>query len=674
MSGQTTESLTMCSMALSTSLGEDLDHAKPPQSKDSSCMDDSGVPVQEVEINQPLPSCFDVDGEIDLYQEEGSDIGPRCLMESIQMDSRTSDDAKLDLVEAVATFNSGLVHHNQRELEEACTVYESVLYYVYGLLQTFGAQEVPSSTILTLGMQAHNNLGAIAYLSNCEDDVRNNFDAALIFARQLLRKAKHQHLAIASVVSNWCRIHWARGDIEADSLFQCMEEVLRLRSDSLPWYHVDVAASHLNLATAHHASGLSDKAIYHLQQYLEISAYHAGAKLNQVDPIPALIYLLLVRVEDREDPASQDLARALRALQDKRQDQGRNSAEVASVLNYVGTLLFHAQDYANAMMFFQEELRIEKSLDECEQMSLAVTCNNIARTLQEQGKFQEAMVYYQHALGSEDQALHEDQYEQLDATATNLFSTVWYNLGLIHDKLGETTKAIHAFQVSLKLRKVILGSLHPDIACLWYNVGVLQMERGFLNDSQTSFLHALEIRSKCREHQLNDERVLKTMQKLSSLQKNAGNLRGAIDALEQMLHLLQQSTCHQILRARELSGVFYKIAELYHELNDSCKSFIMARLAVEAVEAVTHILLEEESSEVSVCEKIATVEQWALSHLLVGSLLHEKNEPLEAYHVLEQLESTLNVLTGQAIFSIPSLAALTQVVGLLATPQCAPQA
>ena len=58
----------------------------------------------------------------------------------------------------------------------------------------------------------------------------------------------------------------------------------------------------------------------------------------------------------------------------------------------------------------------------------------------------------------------------------NLYSTVWYNLGLIHDKMGAFTDAIRAFHMSLKLRRAMLGKDHPDVACLLYNIGVLQME------------------------------------------------------------------------------------------------------------------------------------------------------------------------------------------------------
>jgi tetratricopeptide (TPR) repeat protein len=668
------EALTMCSMNLSSDgLEADASAEKPTQTQSGEISNTTSDESREkLSMDRQFDDFFV--GEIDLYQEEGGDNGPRCLLQPIQIDPRTSADTQLDFVEAVTTFNDGLEHHQRQEIEESRVVYECILYYTYGLLQSFNPEEVPSSTLLTLGMQAHNNLGTISYANDLCEDALGNFDAALIFARQLLQRDKHQQLAIASVVSNWCRVHWVQGDIDTDSLFQCMEDVLRLRADNLPWYHVDVAASHFNLGTAYHAIGRHDKAMSHLKQYLKVSEYRAGNQMKQVDPIPALIYLLLIQVEDKDNTESQDLARALRALQDKRQEQGNSSPEVASIINHVGTLLFHNKDFSNALMFFQEELRIEKGLDQCEPMSISVTCNNIARTLQEQDKLMEAMTFYQYALrfdtllSTAADGSKSDQHE----VVSNLFSTVWYNLGLIYDKLGDAAEAIRAFQVSLDLRIVVLGPLHPDIACLWYNIGVLQMEKGFLDDSENSFIQALRIRSSCQEHQLKDERMLKTIQKLSDLQKDAGNLRGAIVALDQVVYVLQNSTFHFSVRQRQLSSTLLKIAELYHDLNDNAISLTIARRAIEAIEPVMpNVLMENEETQVSIGERHAIVEQWAMSHLLVGSLLHETFESERAYQILQDLLSALTLFLNNPIFSSSSLAMLAKVVELLATPQCA---
>merc|ERR1712232_1278171 len=94
--------------------------------------------------------------------------------------------------------------------------------------------------------------------------------------------------------------------------------------------------------------------------------------------------------------------------------------------------------------------------------------------------------------------------KNLPPSTMNLYSTIWYNLGLIHDRLGSCIEAINAFQMSLGLRKAMLGVDHADVACLLYNIGVLQMEQQLLKEATVSFREALRIRRVVATGQLND--------------------------------------------------------------------------------------------------------------------------------------------------------------------------
>ena len=171
------ETLALCSAPLETTLRSP--HYNPVHSAPSCCSSSQHnnnrnmMAVQAATDKRMMaPSSNTANGgaQLDLYQEEGADVGPRCLMDSIRVDPLSSCDVKLDFIEAVKTFNIGLTHHQRQELEEACIFYECVLHYVYGLLQSFCTEELPSTTLLTLGMHAHNNLGSIAYASGEDDD------------------------------------------------------------------------------------------------------------------------------------------------------------------------------------------------------------------------------------------------------------------------------------------------------------------------------------------------------------------------------------------------------------------------------------------------------------------------------------------------------------------------
>jgi len=399
-----------------------------------------------------------------------------------------------------------------------------------------------------------------------------------------------------------------------------------------------------------------------------------------IDPIPALTYLLIIENEDKQDRSSQDLVRGLRALQDKRHKKGPASAEVASVLNFIGTLLFHKSDLDHALLFFQEELRLEQQLIECKNdISVSVTCNNIGRILQELGNMEEAVVFYKRALESEDshpgsQATHGTN--ACNKSTSNLYSTVWYNLGLIHDKLGSYPEAISAFTKSLELRKAMLGRNHPDIACLYYNIGVLQMEQQHLDEASTSFSEALRIRYHAVGNQLNDDRVIKTLEKLASLYKAKGNIRGATQASHEILNILESSTEIDLWkRLRDSALLLRSISELYHAEGDMKLALSSAQKSVDKF----GVLLSDSNvhHEVKESTMYSILEQLGSSLVLLGSLYHEMSEPLQADHVLNQAVQMLDGAISACEYEVAlpsSIHILREVGSMLANNHCAPEA
>lgn len=608
----------------------------------------------------------------DLYQEDECDVGPRVIRTTVRP-------ACFDTIylEAVLCYNKALIYHDNLDFTEAKRLYQLVLHALQGLLL---GHHIPSLQLLELGTRAHNNIGHICYLGGDEDLARAHFEASLMCARQLADVTKEYRLEYATVLSNWCRVSWMRGDI-SDNLYNGLREVLRIRSALLRYDHIDVAAAHYNIGVAEYARRRNQKAISHLMQYLHVASKRAESNQDDLDSIPALIYLLLIQTEDKDDSMSQELVRGLRTLQDKRQDQGPDSPEVASVLNFIGTLLFHKEDFENALLFFQEELRLEENMPEStDDISVSVTCNNIGRILQELGKLNEAVHYYQQALrpeygdisclritkGSTPCSLKPKSTS--NPSSANLYSTVWYNLGLIHDKLGAYADAIGAFEMSLELRRSMLGNDHPDIACLLYNIGVLQMEQQQLSEASNSFREALRIRRRGAAGQLNDKHVVKTLEKLSSLYKTKGNVKGALEASQEVLCIQEHSADYdRESRLRETGVTLRSMAELNHATGDLNQAL---QLSTQSVQKLRLIFTSSLSASVADCLYIT--EQLVSSLLLVGSLYHELCEPLDATVILREASDTIARARAQHVLS--SLDALQEVTSMLAALHCAAQA
>ena len=622
----------------------------------------------------------------DMYQEDACDVGPRAFRQPLIPESCGAACSPRGLAEVFLLYNEALIAHSRLDYVTATRLYKTIAQCC---IQDNHANLHPR--LAHLGMLVNNNLGQISYLDGSETVALSQFESALVFAKQVAGKESPKELQLdtATVLSNWCRVRWMSGDLN-EHVYSALREVLRIRASLLDRTHIDVASSHYNLGVAEYARRSSDNAVKHLMRYLQVAALRAQQGLDSdLDPIPALVYLLLIKNEDKNDSMAQELVRGLSTLQDKRNDLGPQHPEIASVLNFIGTLLFHQRDFDHALLFFQEELRLEETLlTGSDDVSISVTCNNIGRILQELQRLPEAVGYYNRALQSEysediqrmsskvstkqqpmntAQALARNENLSLPMSTMNLYSTVWYNLGLIHDKQGSYGEAIHAFQMSLGLRRVMLGPDHPDVACLLYNIGVLQMEQQLLRYATESFREALRIRRVAATGQLNDCHVVKTLQKLASLYKAKGNIEGALEAGREILHIQHLSPDFEdISRSKEMGSTLREMAELHHAQGDTDMAVMKAKESVAVLRRMGDVPIDSE-------DYVSSIENIFASLLLLGSLHHEKCEAAEAFATFQ--EASAIVYTASKTFDQPTaLDALYQVSQMLATCQCAAEA
>lgn len=273
------------------------------------------------------------------------------------------------------------------------------------------------------------------------------------------------------------------------------------------------------------------------------------------------------------------------------------------------------------------------------------------------------------------------------SSSINLYSTVWYNLGLIEDKLGFSDEAIRAFEMSLYLRKALLGYDHPDVACLMYNIGVLHMEQKRLDDASDTFMEAVRIRRVGGPGQLSDLHVVKTLEKLSALHKAKGNIDRALEASQTVLSVQETSDELDLAgRMKTWGSTLRTVAELHHEKGDtalaidkSLESVRKLRTAVKQAGACYSHFVQKETKEILVLDHMASVEQLVSSQLLLGSLYHEIGESIlandlmrEAAGIVEETRASAGQVGASLVPS--SLIALFEVTSMLARGPCAPEA
>jgi len=630
--------------------------------------------INNLNNNQSLESsCKFTNQSIDMYLEDVQDVGPRMFRKALVV----SDTEDIALLQLVICYNKAIIYHATQEVMTASNFYELILSRVNLKFNTSGLC-LPQEW-LHLVIRVYNNLGHIHYTQRVECMSTAHFETALQLGRTIIGSENVSYnLDFANILSNWCRSKYMDADVCLD-VYTALEEILRIRTALLSWDHVDVASAHFNLGVAEHLRKNNDKATSHLLYYLKITSHHAGHGVESgLDPLAGLIYLLLIKYDDKDDKLSEDLVWGLRSLQDIQGEVGPRHYKVAASLNYIGTLLFHAKELEHALEFLQEELQIEENFESSfPRFGVSVTCNNIGRILQELKRFPQAIQYYRNAL-ARDFDVDEDDDDDEDATmvscksvncnpaAVNLYSTVWYNLGLMYDKMGACKKATKAFQMSLQLRRNLLGPDHADIACLVYNIGVLQMEQQMLKDAADSFREALRIRNIVSTHQLNDRHVVATLRRLAFLQKARGNIHGALDSCQEVVQVLKQSREFEgFARAKIMGSTYRDISELYQEIGDLNVALDSALKSVEALR------MSSDAKSTTSAEFLACVEESATSLLLVGSLQHELCEPMRGQACFGEAVKVIQDNYGKAS---ASLSPLIEVSLLLRSNQCAAKA
>ena len=603
----------------------------------------------------------------DSYFEGECDVGPRPIRTPLHVDDAFIHDKAC--LHFVILFNKALVLHSNSDLEGALDFYEECIKIVASNLLDYscGTKWRPE-----LGMILHNNVGQLLYSFGNEDAAESHFAQALRWSQKSSADHNSFRLALATCMSNLGRTKWMLGKIDDDTYELC-EKVLHLRSSILPNDHVDVVCARYNLGIMAYARNDKATATAHLRAYLS-----AGSLANKgctLDPIPALSYIILLENEENDDSLSYELVRAVRALQEKREDLGAENAEVASLLNYIGTLLFHRRELESAILFYREELKLEESLGSNEpDICISVTYNNIGRILQELGKFPEAIGCYFQALNSKLGGSYgktvtisngNNHLTQLgpDASDTtkSLFSSIWYNLGLIYDRMGSRSEAISAFKISLDLRRTLLGDEHSDVACLWYNIGSLQIEQNQSSEATFALCEALRIQ-RLIGFEEDPQHAINTMQKLLTLQQCGGDLEGALRTLQDMalVHQSSYSTCAWGKTLRE-------IADLYQAKGDLKNALQCAFQSCDALRACVLV-------DTSVTVELGAIEDLAIALLLTGSLLHESCEPVQANEVILMARKVLEEESRRFGDPSPSLVEQQEVCRILRSFQCAPQA
>lgn len=178
-------------------------------------------------------------------------------------------------------------------------------------------------------------------------------------------------------------------------------------------------------------------------------------------------------------------------------------------LKEVAEQMILVRDFANAREMYKQLLSsLKKHRDNrylyCLERSSFVCC--------EMQDFKQSEAYQREAV---------DLTKELHGEMSLAHAQALSNLAKIHYFMGLSEDAINEVKTNIEISAQVLGRLHPDVACSWQNLGMLQYQYGKLKDATRSYYEAHKI---CLESLgLNHPTTEALLAKLSEVQGRLGS-------------------------------------------------------------------------------------------------------------------------------------------------------
>ncbi len=150
---------------------------------------------------------------------------------------------------------------------------------------------------------------------------------------------------------------------------------------------------------------------------------------------------------------------------------------------YADFLSYYAK-YDNAIEIYTRNLALCEKLYGVEHASTATLYNNIGLVYNELGDYDKALEYYLKSLAIDEKILGAEHPDT---------ATLYNNIGGVYKDLGDYDKALEYYLKSLAIDEKVLGAEHPDTATLYNNIGLVYNDLGDYDKALEYYLKSLAI-------------------------------------------------------------------------------------------------------------------------------------------------------------------------------------
>jgi tetratricopeptide (TPR) repeat protein/tRNA A-37 threonylcarbamoyl transferase component Bud32 len=249
--------------------------------------------------------------------------------------------------------------------------------------------------------------------------------------------------------------------------------------------HVRVALQ-TTIGNAYRAISRFEDAEKHLRAAVETGGRLTGAdgRAAYSQSLNKLARLLEERAEFEE------AERCFReALAIRRELYGDEHADVAIILDNLGTLLHFVGRNGEAERLLREALAIRRSVLDAEHSQIASSLNNLAMVLSATGRVVEADRLYSESLAM-DRKLRSGDHPNIASTMSNL--------GIARANRGRYAEAEELQREALAMWKRLVGTEHSAVARTMNNLAFVLRPQGKLDEAEALYRQSIEIERRIR--------------------------------------------------------------------------------------------------------------------------------------------------------------------------------
>lgn len=302
--------------------------------------------------------------------------------------------------------------------------------------------------------------------------------------------------------------------------------------------------------------------------------------------------------------------------------------EMAVARNTQGTSFYMMGNYAQAINYFYQSLRIKEDIKD--HKGIAATLNNIGMIYDEQGDYDKAIEHYTNAIDNFQliTGRKKPDYQVLVAS--------YHNLGVLFFGTGNNEKALEYFNKSLNFTDET--KFLRERAYAFSNIGHIYLEEQDTEKSAEYFSKSFEISKKIKD----ENGIIDALNNFSFLYIKKKNFSRAISYATEALEMAQKNKATgQIKDAAETLYLSYKELGNFNNALSMYEIYTMARDSIESEKNKNEVLRQEYKytyDRQAAADSVAFAATQQIQNLKIAEqqtqLKSEKTERLLLYSIL----------------------------------------